>query len=165
VTSLFRSLARSNPPISLNDLLQSFQFGGLNYPLQMGGTPGQKGEDIQSSFQGYVQGAYQRNGVVFACQVAHFAPIPDPSATFRGMSWLTPIIREIQADSAATVHKQMFFENGATPNMIVSFDREMRPEQVRRFKELFDEGHSGLANAYERCSLAVARTRRSWGPI
>jgi phage portal protein BeeE len=43
----------------------------------------------------------------------------------------------------------MFFENGATPNMIVSFDREMRPEQVRRFKELFDEGHAGLANAYE----------------
>jgi hypothetical protein len=26
-------------------------------------------------------------------EVAHFAPIPDPAARFRGMSWLTPVIR------------------------------------------------------------------------
>ncbi|MGH3678253.1 MAG: hypothetical protein ACRDU5_21465, partial [Mycobacterium sp.] len=29
-------------------------------------------------------------------EVAHFAPEPDPLSHFRGMSWLTPIIREIQ---------------------------------------------------------------------
>src|SRR5713226_9725900 len=38
-------------------------------------------------------------------QVAHFAPIPDPVASFRGMSWLQPILREVMADSAATTHK------------------------------------------------------------
>src|SRR5205823_2138143 len=31
---------------------------------------------------------------------------------WRGMSWLTPVLREIQADTATTRHKQKFFENG-----------------------------------------------------
>jgi hypothetical protein len=30
--------------------------------------------------------------------VAHWSPIPDPLANFRGMSWLTPVLREIDAD-------------------------------------------------------------------
>ena len=33
-------------------------------------------------------------------------------ARFRGMSWLTPIIPELMADSAATQHKLKFFETG-----------------------------------------------------
>ena len=46
-------------------------------------------------------------------QCAHFAPLPDPLATFRGMSWLTPVIREIQADDQATRHKSKFWEHAA----------------------------------------------------
>lgn len=46
-------------------------------------------------------------------EVCHFAPIPDPSAFYRGMSWLTPVVREIMGDQAATTHKLKFFENGA----------------------------------------------------
>jgi hypothetical protein len=69
VTNLVQSLTRSNP-ISFNDLLQSFQFGGLSYQLQMGGTPGQKSESIENSYLGYVQGAYKRNGIIFACMAA-----------------------------------------------------------------------------------------------
>jgi phage portal protein BeeE len=274
VTSLFRSLARANPPISLNDLLQSFQFGGLNYPLQMGGTPGQKGEEIQSSFQGYVQGAYQRNGVVFACmaaramlfsearfqfrqmrfgrpgdlfgtgelgvlenpwpggttgdllgkaitdvdlagnfyairrgreitrlrpdwvtivlgsrtgseldtqvvgyeykpggpssgedpilllpeQVAHFAPIPDPLAKYRGMSWLTPILNEIAADESASTHKRLFFENGAKLGYVVTLgegsDASQNPDKFERWVAKFKAGHEGAANAYRTLFLA-----------
>jgi len=45
--------------------------------------------------------------------VAHWMPTPDPAHRFLGMSWLTPIIREILADGAATQHKLKFFEQGA----------------------------------------------------
>ena len=31
-------------------------------------------------------------------EVAHWSPVPDPLASFRGMSWLTPVVREINAD-------------------------------------------------------------------
>ncbi|MBM3678494.1 MAG: phage portal protein [Actinobacteria bacterium] len=59
-------------------------------------------------------------------EVAHYAPVPDPLSRFRGMSWLTPIIREIAADSAARDHKLRFFENGATPNMVVRLDKDSK---------------------------------------
>ena len=58
-----------------------------------------------------------------ADEIAHFAPLPDPIARFRGMSWLTPVVREIMADSAATTHKGKFFEQGATSNAIVKVPR------------------------------------------
>lgn len=52
--------------------------------------------------------------VVFTVdEVAHYAPIPDPMAVFTGMSWITPILREIQADKEMTRHQRKFFEQGA----------------------------------------------------
>lgn len=45
--------------------------------------------------------------------VAHWSPIPDPVAQYRGMSWLTPVLTDILADSAMDKHKAMFFKNGA----------------------------------------------------
>jgi len=82
-------------------------------------------------------------------EVAHFAPIEDPVAHYRGMSWLTPVIREVQADSAATEHKWQFFQNGATPNMVVKFDPQMTVDQAREFKELMEAEHAGYHNAYK----------------
>jgi hypothetical protein len=81
-------------------------------------------------------------------EVAHFAPIPDPQARFRGMSWLTPIIREVQADKAATQHKLEFFENSATPNMKVKFDVDS-VEKMKPWMELFRDQHEGVGNAYK----------------
>jgi phage portal protein BeeE len=81
-------------------------------------------------------------------EVCHFAPIPDPGARFRGMSWLTPVIREIMADKAATDHKLKFFENGATPNLLVKFDLDS-VEKMRPWIELFKEQHEGSSNAYK----------------
>jgi phage portal protein BeeE len=57
--------------------------------------------------------------------VAHYAPNPDPEASFRGMSWLTPILIEIMGDKAANEHKLDFFERGGTPNMTVEYNPEV----------------------------------------
>ncbi|MGH3942631.1 MAG: phage portal protein [Pseudonocardiaceae bacterium] len=82
-------------------------------------------------------------------EVAHFAPMPDPLAHFRGMSWLTPVVREIQGDKMMTEHKLKFFEQGASPNIIIRFDPSQTLAQVKAFKELVEEGHQGLADAYK----------------
>ncbi|OII61201.1 hypothetical protein BJP40_06655 [Streptomyces sp. CC53] len=82
-------------------------------------------------------------------EVAHFSPIPDPEVRFRGMSWLTPVIREIQADSAATTHKKNFFENAAVPNLAVKFDRETEEDEAEEFIETFNQEHRGALNAYK----------------
>lgn len=82
-------------------------------------------------------------------EVCHYNPIPDPAARFRGMSWLTPVLREIGADIAATEHKSRFFENGAALQTVVSLDKEMTAEQVREFAQVFKEQHEGTRNAYK----------------
>jgi portal protein len=110
--------------------------------------------DVDAEVVGYV---YQPGGpgskmeplTLLPEQVCHFAPIPDPIAHYRGMSWLTPVIREVMADGAATTHKLKFFENGATPNMVVSLDPQITQQQYDLWKESFQKQHEGLANAYK----------------
>lgn len=94
----------------------------------------------------YYEGGPQRGkrpAVFLPDEVAHFAPIPDPIATYRGMSWLTPVIREVQADGAMTRHKQKFMENAATPNVAVSLAKEITPEQFEAFVERMDAQFRG----------------------
>ncbi len=81
-------------------------------------------------------------------EFCHYSPHPDPLARFRGMSWLTPVIREIQADKGATKHKLKFFELGASPQVMVSLPKEVTPENFFKFAEMMDSRHAGAANAY-----------------
>ncbi|GAB1823565.1 phage portal protein [Herbidospora sp. RD11066] len=82
-------------------------------------------------------------------QVAHFAPIPDPEANWRGMSWLTPVLREISADIAATKHKLKFFENSASPRIAVTLDASVTPELFQRFMAAMNAAHQGVDNAWK----------------
>lgn len=115
--------------------------------------------DLDAELLGYIYhpgGRYSDHDPVYLLreQVAHFAPIPDPEASYRGMSWITPIIREVIADSAARDHKVKFFENGATPNLFVSLDIE-DPNKFKRWVEGFDAEHRGAANAYKTLFLGA----------
>jgi len=82
-------------------------------------------------------------------EAAFWAPIPDPDALYRGMSWLTPVIDEFRSDKAATTHKLQFFENAATPNVAVSLKESIGPEKFKEFARMFAEQTGGLENAYK----------------
>jgi phage portal protein BeeE len=86
-------------------------------------------------------------------EVVHFAPIPDPLATFRGMSWLSPILREIQADHAMTRHQRKFFDNGATVNMVIKHPETANRDAVIKWAAEMDAQHSGVENAYKSLNL------------
>jgi len=75
--------------------------------------------------------------------------VPDPDRHFLGMSWITPVLRELQGDMGSTEHKYKFFENAATPNLAISFDPSIDIDKVRAFKELLEEEHKGVANAWK----------------
>lgn len=99
----------------------------------------------------YYEGGYgvtKVPAVYLPDEFAHFAPMPDPLAPFRGMSWITPVVREIQADKQATEHKSKFFENAATPNLAVSLKEGLTPEQFNSFVDAMDRQHRGVENAY-----------------
>jgi HK97 family phage portal protein len=86
---------------------------------------------------------------LLADEVCHYSPIPDPQARWRGMSWLSPVLDEIGSDKAATIHKRRFFENGAVPSLVVTFDKDVQPERFERFRAALDARHRGALNAYK----------------
>jgi hypothetical protein len=122
--------------------------------------------DFDADVLGYIYhpgGRYSTKGAVplLASEVAHFAPLADPLAVYRGMSWLTPIVREIMGDTAATNHKLTFFENGATPNMVVSLDKDIALEAFKDWIALRRKTSRAASTPTRRCTSARARSRRS----
>ncbi|WP_239404654.1 phage portal protein [Frankia sp. Cj3] len=82
-------------------------------------------------------------------ETAHWSPIPDPNAQFRGMSWLAPVIREINADNAMTAYKGQYLENAATPNLLIKYDQELKPETVDSIRERVQARYAGVGNAFK----------------
>lgn len=100
----------------------------------------------------YCEGGFgrDREAVPFtASEVAHFSPVIDPLANWRGMSWLTPVLREIWGDGQMTRHKGKFFENGATPNLVVKYPTGVRQEDITSLAQLIETTKTGVENAYK----------------
>lgn len=96
----------------------------------------------------YQDGLRTGSGVTFpASQVAHFAPLRDPIATYRGMSWLTPVLRDLGIDSAFTEFKRDYLANGATPNMLIHGIRAASEEQFAEIVDKLKGAHDGPGNA------------------
>lgn len=82
-------------------------------------------------------------------EVAHWSPVPDPLAQFRGMSWLTPVVREINADTGMTDYKLKYLENAATPNLLIKYEKELKPGTVEAVGERIKARFGGMENAYK----------------
>lgn len=91
-----------------------------------------------------------------ADEVAAWMPIPDPLNPWRGMSWLTPVVREINADAAMATHKQKFFDNAATPNLVIRYQKKLPDGYVKAFAEQFEERHAGVDQSWRTVILDEA---------
>jgi phage portal protein BeeE len=121
----------------------------------------QTSSPLDTTLVGYT---YQEGGpasgndpiVLLPEEVCHFAPLPDPLARHRGMSWLSPIVGEVLGDKAATAHKTNFFDAGAKLGYVVTMDPtgEMSEEQFKRWVDVFQAKHEGAANAYKTLFLS-----------
>lgn len=87
--------------------------------------------------------------------MSHWTPLPDPESPNLGMSWLTPAIRDMQVDRAATQHKLQFFANGATPNLVVTGIPARTKTQFEQIVAMLEENHAGVANAYKTLYLTA----------
>jgi phage portal protein BeeE len=81
--------------------------------------------------------------------VAHYAPYPDPSFQQRGMSWLTPVLREISADHSALEHKLAFFRNGAVPRLAMRVDPSVKKPAFEKLVAAMESEHAGAWNHYK----------------
>ena len=86
-------------------------------------------------------------------EVAHWAPIPDPTANFRGMSWLTPILREADADLQMTDYKRAYLTNAATPNLLIRYPTKVGSEKLNQLTAQIVARHGGVDNAFRTLAL------------
>ncbi len=111
---------------------------------------GNPAEDEFVDVVGYVYRPNGKQGPSYSylpSEVCHWTPTLDPDAHFpKGISWITPILREVRSDNAATDARAKFFANGMTPNMVVKFpEGVMTQEQFDRFKAKMEAEYAGAA--------------------
>lgn len=81
--------------------------------------------------------------------VAHGNPYPDPTKAFVGNSWVSSVVRDVLADKAMTAHKLKFFENAATPNLLVKVQQTLNTDQRELLRTALKERHEGIRNAWK----------------
>lgn len=96
-------------------------------------------------------------------EFAHYVPVRDPLARYRGIPWVVPALRTIMGDTAATTHKLKFYEHSATPNLVVTLDPSTPLEKAREWIELFEQEHKGAMNAYRTAFLGGGASAQSFG--
>lgn len=82
-------------------------------------------------------------------EVAHWSPIPDPMANFRGMSWMTPVLRDIDADAQLTDYKRAFLNNAATPNLLIMYSQKLNPDKLDSLATQVQARHGGVGNSFK----------------
>lgn len=122
-------------------------------------------EDAANAIDGEIVGYVYRSGGLMGGQgklqtldpsdIAHWAPISDPENPGMGMSWLTPAIRDMQADRAATEHKLKYFSNAATPNLVVKGIPAQTKAQFDELVEAIEAKHAGASNAFKTLYLTA----------
>lgn len=131
---------------------------GIIYGSEL--DPDMPAHALDSELLGYV---YQNGGIgsgqskpqiLLPDEVAHWSPLPDPEGAGIGMSWITPAVREIQGDRLMTDHKIRFFENAATPNLVVKGITAATSERFREIVDMMEDAHAGVRNAYKTLYLA-----------
>lgn len=110
----------------------------------------------------YHPGGYQRGrrGIVYLPdEFRHWKTADDPlSGWGGGMSWLSPVVREVMGDNTINLHKLMFFQNGATPNAVVTFGDALDPTGYDAWVDAFEKKKVGVRNAYKTVYLPSGTT-------
>lgn len=82
-----------------------------------------------------------------AAEVAHWAPIPDTQADFRGVSWLTAAMRDVQGDDRMAQYKIRYLEANATPNLVIKYAQKLQPATVDSIRDRMTARYAGPDNA------------------
>lgn len=104
---------------------------------------------------GVTAGIVNRAMTLLPDEVAHWSPIPDIEGGGIGQSWITPALRDMQADQLATEHKLQFWKNGASPSMIVKGIPAMTKAQFDEIVDAMESAHAGVRNAFKTLYLTA----------
>jgi len=161
IAEVFVSLSGNFFAVRRGDRLKTMRPDWVTIVLGSMQDPDVDAVDIDAEVIGYI---YNPGGMapeseleyLSPDEVAHYMPLPDPEAPFRGMSWITPVLQEALADHEMTSHKRKYLEAGATPNLAVKLNVE-KVEDFEAWVQKFREAREGeFGNPYRTLFLASA---------
>lgn len=107
--------------------------------------PGKTAGGDQSALEGFVEGEF-----------CVWAPEPDPVYFWKGTSWVTSVIREMQIDGQVTDHQGKFFEKAAVPGLVFMMDPSRTPDEIKAYQDVVDRKFAGVGNSYKNMFLGGA---------
>lgn len=86
-------------------------------------------------------------------EFARWTPEPDPVNWWRGVSWVSSVLREFTLDGQVSDHQRKFFEKAATPNLVFMMDATKTPQQVSEYAQALNAAHAGPGNRHKNMFL------------
>lgn len=81
-------------------------------------------------------------------EICHWSPIPDYVANFRGMSWLSPVLREIESDMGMTTYKTKYMDHGH-PITAIKYAPKLRADTIDFITDRLMAKYGGVNNAWK----------------
>jgi len=91
-----------------------------------------------------------------------FLKYPDPVKPFRGKGTLEAAVTTYDMDESAEKFNLQFFNNSATPDSVLSTDKKLSKEVVRKLKRELEQKHTGYTNAHK---TLVLEGGLEWKPM
>lgn len=82
-----------------------------------------------------------------------WSPEPDPVYWWRGVSWVSALVREFAIDGQVTEHQSKFFENAATPQLVFTMDPSKTPQEIQEYAAVVNQRFAGTQNAHKNMFL------------
>lgn len=98
-------------------------------------------------YQYYPGGGTAAPEIYLPEEMCHWAPIPDPSAHYRGMTWLTPALNDVMVEKETNRHKVSFFKRGAILSTMIVFPPGMGSDEAQTYKDRFESKYGGMMNS------------------
>lgn len=74
--------------------------------------------------------------------------MPNPEDPYRGLGAIQAVMPDIKAGRYSAEWNMNFFLNGAEPGGIIEIAKRMSPTDFAEFRERWNDGHKGVANAH-----------------
>lgn len=91
---------------------------------------------------------FNQSDIISPRDMVFWAPRPNPLARFQGESWVTSVLVEALIDMKGNAYVEEFYANAATPNIILSMDKEVETDRVKAFSKLFRDEYEGVDNSH-----------------
>lgn len=96
-------------------------------------------------------------------EIVHYRPLPDPDHPFRGLSWLSALLPDINTDEDMTAFKRSFLKNSATPNLVVQFTQDIGEDAIKAFRDRIETSHVGPLAAFKTLYLGAGADVKTVG--